>query len=316
MLIVPPTKKETLEELMSRLPVTLYFHNDVPNPKSTDTLTSVNYIESYFEYKAMLDKYQKEYSNGLTGEKSDEAKEDIESFFIEYVDQGVKDLKIFQDLLLVELEKGRKINLTIKGFASPLAKSDYNVNLTKRRIRSLVNYLLKYNDGVFKPYINKTASNGGELTFSEVPFGEYTANKLVSDNLNDQKNSVYSRAAGLERKIEIQSVNFFGDSIIDAPLKVKSNIINVGSIPSNKKVSVQFELTNTNEHTVTLKPARIPCNCNTVSMKKNSLLPGESTILTFTFDPAGYEGEVVKSIYLQTQNSEEIRLIISAIVEK
>lgn len=315
-IVAPPAKKETLEELMKRLPVTLYFHNDVPNPKSIDTTTKINYIESYFEYKAMLAKYQKEYSNGLSGENSDEAKEDIESFFIEYVDQGVKDLKIFQELLLDELQKGRKINLTIKGFASPLAKTDYNVHLTKRRIGSLINYLSALDNGVFASYIQNTSENGGQLSFSEIPFGEYTANKLVSDNLNDQKNSVYSRAAGLERKIEIQSLNFFTDSIIDLPLKLSSNIQNLGRISAKKIVNIRYQVTNNNSHPISFLPPRIPCDCSEVKIGKNTLLPGEITTITFTFDPFGYNGEIVKSVYIKTKNAEEeIRLILSATIE-
>jgi hypothetical protein len=226
-------------------------------------------------------------------------------------------LNLFRDLLLEELQKGRKINLTIKGFASPLAKSDYNVNLTKRRIASLVNYLSAYNDGLFVPYLQGNSSDGGKLTFTEVPFGEYTSNKLVSDNLNDQKNSVYSRAAGLERKIEIQLVNFIEDSVIDLPLTAASNLEKVGKISASKKVSVSYTLTNSNNHAVTFLPPRIPCECSEVAIENKTLKPGESTQVHFTFDPSGYAGNVVKSIYLKTTHSEdEIRLILSAEVEK
>ena len=45
-----PTPKETLADLNKRLPVTLYFHNDCPDPKSRDTLTKVNYINGIGEY--------------------------------------------------------------------------------------------------------------------------------------------------------------------------------------------------------------------------------------------------------------------------
>ena len=152
----------------------------------------------------MLDQYKKEYANGLNGEKADFAQEEIENFFIEYVDKGVSDLTLFRNLLLKELDKGAKINITVKGFASPLAKTDYNVNLTKRRISSLVNYMREYGNGVFVKYLDATAENGGQVVFSQVPFGEYTANQLTSDNPNDVQNSVYSRNAAIERKIEIQ----------------------------------------------------------------------------------------------------------------
>ncbi|WP_107039878.1 tetratricopeptide repeat protein [Brumimicrobium mesophilum] len=208
---LPPTIEETLEELNSRLPVTLYFHNDVPNPRSTDTVSNVNYLDSYNDYIAMTDEYKKKYSDGLKGEKSDDAKDDIEDFFTEFVKQGVQDLNQFIELLQIELEKGRKIELTVKGFASPLAKNDYNVNLTKRRIASMVNYLNAYDNGFFSKYLNKSAENGGVLIIVQIPFGEDQSDKIVSDNPNDQKNSVYSRAAASERKIEIQSVSIDAD---------------------------------------------------------------------------------------------------------
>jgi tetratricopeptide (TPR) repeat protein len=195
------TSIETFETLMKRLPVTLYFHNDVPNPKSTDTTTTLNYLTTYAEYTKLLSTYQEEYSEGLIPEKAQIAKEEIESFFIEYVDQGVKDLSIFSDLLFKELQKGTRIKLIIKGFASPLAKSDYNVKLTKRRIASLKNYLAELENGEFSTYIEN-----GTLQFVEVPFGENNANKMTSDNFHDQKNSVYSKAAAVERKIEIISI--------------------------------------------------------------------------------------------------------------
>jgi tetratricopeptide (TPR) repeat protein len=195
------TSIETFETLMKRLPVTLYFHNDVPNPKSTDTSTTLNYLTTYAEYKKLLSTYQEEYSEGLIPDKAQIAKEEIESFFIEYVDQGVKDLSIFSDLLFKELQKGTRIKLIIKGFASPLAKSDYNVKLTKRRIASLKNYLAELENGEFSTYIEN-----GTLQFVEVPFGENNANKMTSDNFHDQKNSVYSKAAAVERKIEIISI--------------------------------------------------------------------------------------------------------------
>ncbi len=318
-IIIPPTPKETLAELNKRLPVTLYFHNDVPDPRSHDTVTKVNYISSYTAYRQMLDIYQKEYSTGLTGDRNEEAKEDIESFFIEYVDQGVKDLELFRDLLLEELKKGSKIRLTIKGFASPLAKTDYNVKLTKRRIGSLVNYLNEYNNGVFIPYINGTASNGGKVEFAEVPFGEYTADKLTSDNPNDMKNSIYSRKAGIERKIEIQSVNYM--DTVSQDLKVeekiitlttKQQIIDAGKIKPNTIIEKQFTITNSGKTPIDLEEPRIPCNCNTAKIGKTHLEPGESTTLDMSLNSQQLEGQIVKSVYLKVKGQEgELRLILT-----
>jgi hypothetical protein len=240
-IVLPETKKETLAELNKRLPVTLYFHNDIPDPRSRETTTRVNYINSYNDYIAMLPEYRKEYSKGLSGEKVTEAEEDIESFFLQYVEQGVKDLTLFQGLLLEELQKGFRIRLNVRGFASPLAKTEYNVALTQRRIMSLGNYLRAYDNGIFAPYLVGTAPNGGKLELVGVPFGEYTANQITSDNPNDTKNSVFSRAAARERKIEIQSVSYLEMDSIFFLVDCVPNVITLGKIP-NETRSFQFSI--------------------------------------------------------------------------
>lgn len=279
-IIEPPTPVETLADLNKRLPVTLYFHNDCPDPKTRDTLTKVNYIKGYAEYRDMLEQYQKEYSTGLSGDQVEEAKEDIESFFIEYVDQGVKDLALFRDLLLEELQKGAKINITVKGFASPLAKTDYNVNLTKRRISSLVNYLMEYENGVFRPYLTNKAENGGKVIFTQVPFGEYTANKLTSDNFHDQKNSVYSRSAAIERKIEIQSVDYLNEDSLSFITELSPRFIDLAAIQQNQQF--KRSLTLKNKSSSSLEIERFTVENDYVKINSPSIIPaGNSAIIEF-----------------------------------
>ncbi len=294
--IYPPEPKETLLELAKRLPVTLYFHNDCPDPKSKDTTTRVNYIKGYEEYRNMLEKYQFEYSAGLSGEKANDAKEDIESFFIEYVDQGVKDLYQFRTLLFEELEKGKQIKLTVKGFASPLAKTDYNVNLTKRRIQSLKNYLNEYEQGIFKPYLEGTAANGGKVIIVEVPFGEYTANKLTSDNFHDQKNSVYSRAAAIERKIEIQSVQFINDG---EALPITSNpmVYDVGKTSKNFNFEKTFVVKNEGAKVVTINSIQTTDKVDITWDEQKEWLPGDEKKIQIKWNTNDYEG--LSSIHLK-----------------
>jgi len=248
--IVPESKKETLADLNRRLPVTLYFHNDVPDPKSHEPTTKVNYSDSYHNYVEMLPEYRKEYSKGLSGERSSEAEEDIESFFTEYVEQGMKDLTLFKELLLEELEKGFRIRLSVRGFASPLAKTDYNVALTKRRIASLVNHLSVSDGGVFAPYLNGTALNGGKLEVVGVPFGEYTADQITSDNPNDLKNSVFSRAAAIERKIEIQSVSYLDTDSLFFLVDVEPTSLVLGKIARQEPFTRTISLYNNGSTTL------------------------------------------------------------------
>ena len=195
-------QKENYIQLTKLLPLTLYFHNDEPNPKSNDTTSNFDYEETYHKYIELLPRYQSEYSKDLKKEKKIEAEEDILNFFSDKVINGYNQLNEFLNLLEIELKQGTYFKLEIKGFASPLAKTKYNRNLSKRRIDTFKNYIRTYNSGVLMDYYK----NKKTLEIIEVPFGEEKADHFVSDNPNDTKKSVYSKAASLERKIEILSV--------------------------------------------------------------------------------------------------------------
>ncbi len=186
------------EKIKNILPLTLYFHNDEPDPRSLDTISKRNYKNTLSDYIALKDIYKKEYSRGLKYEEKEEAEEIIERFFVDSVEQGFKKLELFTQYLLEELENGKKVEIKISGFASPLHKEEYNRRLSARRISSLKNYILEYNKGIFLTYITNK-----QLVITSDPKGKSTASKLISDNINDKRNSIYSIAASLERRIQI-----------------------------------------------------------------------------------------------------------------
>ena len=283
---------ETLDQLNKYLPVTLYFHNDRPGPKSKDTTVSIDYLTSYFSYKNRKDTYKEEYSKGLNGDKKVQAQLDIDDFFKHYVDKGVADLKLFTKLLLEELEKGEKIEITIKGFASPLAKSDYNVNLTKRRISSLVNYLRKYDKGQFNKYIDNSY-----LLFNSIPFGEYTSKSNVSDNYYDQRNSIYNRGAALERRIEIQTIRKANYNLEDyAELSVELSSYDFGKLKKGDIAKHTFALKNTGNKSLTITTIESSCGCTTPSFNNQPILPGETSMLEVELNTSTLIGKQVKSI--------------------
>jgi tetratricopeptide (TPR) repeat protein len=296
-LIIPPII-ESLYELSKRLPVTLYFHNDCPNPKSLDTLTKINYIDGYYEYRAMLDKYQTEFTVGMDSAKSVNAKKELEDFFINYVDKGVNDLALFRDLLLTELQNGAKINVLVKGFASPLAKTSYNVKLTKRRISSLVNYLSAYDNGIFKPYLKGNAENGGKVIFTMVPFGEYTANKATSDDYYDQRNSVYSKAAAIERKVEIQSISYMENDKI-FPLASESSIYDLGKTNSQNKLEQTFNIQNLTSGNVVIESITSPYSFVSTEASSTIISGKKSSTIKLTIDPAQLTG--LNMIYVEVK---------------
>jgi hypothetical protein len=198
-----------------------------------------------------------------------------------------------------------------------LAKTDYNVNLTKRRIWSLKNYLAEWNNGVFLPYIRNTPENGARLSFTQIPFGEYTANKIISDNLNDLKNSVYSRAAALERKIEIQSVSYIeAEDSLAAALKADKEIIDLGKVAVDQIINIKFTLFNQINDTV--KTTNIQANCTCFELEKKQLdFPGRSTQeLEIQFKPSIEEGKTVKSIFIETDKGQKLQLMVTAEIGK
>lgn len=190
------------------IPISLFFHNDEPNPRTWDTVTTLNYATTAENYLNLREDYQKWWSQDAKENEKDKALAEVESFFIDSVEKNFHKLIQFSQLMEKLLVQGESIEITIKGFASPLNSNAYNINLSKRRTQSLVNYFREYKNGFFIPYLEKTDSAGTTLTIKQEAFGEEMVVKGVSDNLNDLRNSVYSPAAACERKIAVIAVAF------------------------------------------------------------------------------------------------------------
>lgn len=189
------------------VPLTLYFHNDEPDKKTLAITTTKNYKKTYDDYSAMRDQYKKEYSKGAKGTDLDRANNDIDVLFEDSIDAGMQDLEKFAQLLLKVLKNAEKVAITMKGYCSPLASTDYNVNLAKRRISSLRNYFMEYENGVFVPYVNNIKANEGSITFFDEDIGELKSRPNVSDDYYDTKNSIFNPAAAVERKIQIIAIS-------------------------------------------------------------------------------------------------------------
>lgn len=187
------------------LPLKLYFHNDQPDPKTTKTSTQKNYEELYSEYLKIIPEYSKNYSANEPLKEKVVSDSLIQDFFTKTVIAAHNDLERFCQVLLNQLKEDKRIEITVRGSASPLAKSDYNTRLSKRRISSLINYITIYANGALSGYLKER-----KLTVREDPVGETLASKNVSDNLKDKRNSVYSPAASALRYIEIINVSVDG----------------------------------------------------------------------------------------------------------
>ncbi len=182
---------EIIEKINDDLPLSLYFHNDEPDCCTMNTSTNLTYKQSYISYFLMREKYL----------KNSHSKEKINEFFTEKLQANFNQLDKVLLKIKKALQKGEQIDLQIKGYASPLFKSDYNINLSKRRISSLLNYMEEFQNGSITQYLKN-----GQLSIAELPFGEMESNQKVSDNPKNKKLSVYSVDAAMSRKIEIVRV--------------------------------------------------------------------------------------------------------------
>jgi hypothetical protein len=207
----PPKPVDTTAQIINQMkvlvPLTLYFHNDEPEPKTKVIVTKKNYKKTYEDYTILKQKYFAEYTKGLEGDQKDYAINRVENFFEDSVDAGMQDLDKFALLLDQVLQRGEKVKITMKGYCSPLASTDYNVNLAKRRISSLRNYFMEYGNGKFVKYVDNTNEKEGRIEFFNEDIGELPVSK-VSDDVKDVRNSVYSPYAAAERKIQIIAISY------------------------------------------------------------------------------------------------------------
>lgn len=186
------------------LPITLFFDNDQPDPRTRYTTTSQTYEQTLERYLTRREAFIEKYTFNLQGVEKEYAVEQLGRFFDEEVQNGYVKLEAFAGNLGLFLKGGSNIEIMVKAFASPLASSDYNLALTQRRIASVRNYFRKFDNGIFEQYVRS-----GQLKVSTLPLGESAAAPGVSDDARDKRRSVFSIEASRERRAEIIEVRMF-----------------------------------------------------------------------------------------------------------
>ncbi|MFT4534407.1 MAG: tetratricopeptide (TPR) repeat protein [Saprospiraceae bacterium] len=183
------------------MPVTIYFENDQPNPRSKSASTDAIYGNLYDKYMSEKPDYIKNHTKKKLGDDKVAAQQNLESFFEGDVVGGFDKLKRFMRALKKELELGRSLEIAIKGYASPVADTRYNLALGQRRVSSVANEILRYEGGYFRQYVKD-----GKLIITDISFGEETSPADVSDRISDKSQSVYGVGASRERRVQIVKI--------------------------------------------------------------------------------------------------------------
>ena len=188
----------TLEDFQ---PIALYFDNDHPNPRTQTDSTNLTYGQTYDAYYGQKNKFADEFGRGLAATEANNAKKEMAGFFDGKLKKGREDLMALSGRLLEKLKEGNRVEITVTGFASPLAPSDYNKTLTSRRVGSIENHFRTHGNGQFRNYLDNRM-----LVITEAASGEEASRQGISDDLANKRRSQYSPEASAERRVEITNV--------------------------------------------------------------------------------------------------------------
>jgi hypothetical protein len=183
------------------LPIKLYFDNDEPDKRTLAKETKQQYIDVYRAYIRRKQEFIAKYTEGMTGDQLKRESDSLDVFFERDVRQGWEKLMAFSEELYEMMDKGDTIVITLRGFASPRAGSEYNMNLTSRRVSSVWNHFDLFDGSIYRPFVESK-----QLTINFEPNGEKFSPKGINDNIKDEKNSVYSIPASKERRLEVVGV--------------------------------------------------------------------------------------------------------------
>ncbi|MDY5969078.1 MAG: hypothetical protein SPJ13_03555 [Bacteroidales bacterium] len=277
-----PCKKERKEQVRLLLPIALYFDNDRPNPKSKSPVTSLNYFQTYNVYMFRREEYKTAHFSNPDGEEVDRVCREIDAFFDNEVQGNCQKFETFLNLLGQDLKNGHRIRLTIEGYASPLHSLEYNLNLSKRRIATIINQLMEYHHGELLRYMS--GDSAGSLQLREVAYGSSHAPSAISNSRADQANSVYSVMAAKERRIEIQDYQYLeDDSAIISCLNLPSRAQHLGTYFVGETADIVLRL----PHTATVEKslAYISVGVPEITVKGYSaLIPGKDLVVYLNLD--------------------------------
>lgn len=183
------------------LPLAIYFDNDYPDRRSNSRTTDISYAETVDDYYDKKEEFKLLFTEPMDKEESFLTAERYEAFFEREVKRGFNDLTTFADALIQFLARGNEVRIQLRGYASPRSNPTYNYNLSARRIVSVQNFFRSYKGGILMQYINEK-----KLIVEQEAIGDKTSPNYVIGLLEDERNSIYSLGASLERRVEIVEV--------------------------------------------------------------------------------------------------------------
>ncbi len=278
------------DRLRVELPLVLFFDNDQPDPRSWATTTPHSYSATYQQYRDRLPEYV--HAGGTAA---------IQDFFTTEVDRGMQRLDTLIDALHEALSAGLSVTLTVRGHASPLARSDYNANLSMRRIESLRNELRTARNGALRPYLDGQAAGMARLELRALPFGEDQSAAGVSDDLADLRRSVYAVEAARERRIQIEAV----DLRAVQRMPVEQQRMDLGRLRQDVERHVVFTIRNQGDTPMRLLDSQADCGCTHAELPQAPIAPGGTVEVAVSFNGRAPLGPLERTVVVRTNGTPE-----------
>lgn len=99
-------------------------------------------------------------------------------------------------------------------------------------------------------------------------------------------------------------------------IKFKNTTVDFGEVSGGKIVDIAFEFENTGSDVLLIKNVIPSCGCTTAALTKKEYQPGEKGTIASKFNTSGYNGKVVKTITVTSNDTDtpEIRLTLTGTV--
>jgi len=99
-------------------------------------------------------------------------------------------------------------------------------------------------------------------------------------------------------------------------IKFKNTTVDFGEVNSGKIVDIAFEFENTGSDVLLIKNIIPACGCTTAALTKKEYQPGEKGTILSKFNTSGYNGKVIKTITVTSNDpaAAELRLTLSGTV--
>ena len=187
-----PTPHHSLPTTL--FPLYLYFHNDEPDPRSRDSVTTADYADCQLSYALRRSEYLRRQTNA-------EDSATMQQFFDSCVVGNFDRVQQLFEYIEAALDDNKRVVLTVSGYASPVFTDDYNHILSARRIGSFINMIRARRS-------LGNALDDGRLRIVQQPKGIDNHSSLVThhSSLNDP---VYGLPAAQSRRIEVLSCEIF-----------------------------------------------------------------------------------------------------------